>query len=150
VLSVAAVLTALALSPAFRNASRPLIGREWNIFTVNRDVLYLVNRADLIKPYGAVVRFVKERRFRKIGLFMTGDDWEYPFWALLGAPESAVRLEHVGVTDVSARLAGGFGSAGPDAVLCVATRPVSSLKLDSGVYIFAGWAPPVTVLVRAP
>ncbi len=48
--------------------------------------------------------------FRNIGLFVTSNDWEYPFWVLLGVPESARALEHVEVTDVSARLGGGIAA----------------------------------------
>lgn len=151
VLSVAAVLVALAVSPAFRNASRPLAGREWNIFTLSRTDLYFVNRFNLADPYEAAARYAKEQGFREVGLYVdNGDAWEYPFWVLLGAPESGVRIEQVGVTDASARLGGGFGRAGPDAVLCVTAQPVSRLKLSAGDYVPAGRLPPVTVLVRAP
>jgi hypothetical protein len=156
VLAVAAVLVVLALSPVFRNLTRSLVGGSHNILTVSRRELYFANslwRRE--EPYVGAAHYVKEHGFCKIGLYFTDDDeWEYPFWVLLGAPKShsaALRIEHVGVTDLSARLDWPVGAFRPDAVICVTEGPISSLKLDAGNYSsaasFSGLRT-TTVLVR--
>jgi hypothetical protein len=67
---------------AFANISRPLISLDWA--KLDREKLYFNNNKALYRDYRAATDLLKNERAERVGLFLGGDDWEYPLWALTG------------------------------------------------------------------
>jgi hypothetical protein len=83
---------------------KPLISGK-SVFTVPRDQQYFVTRPELFLPYRDAVRVMLSSDCLRIGLMLDGDDWEYPVWVFVPKDRrSAVRIEHIAVANVSARL----------------------------------------------
>lgn len=143
--AVALVLAFLAVPPLLFNPSRPLVG-ETSILSTPRSSQYFANHPDVEGAYRAAVEFVRAERCLSVGL-VRGDDWEYPLWVLLDRPGSPpVRIQHVGVPNVTARLAERPPFAGFIPCLVVGLGPRSpALRLDGRAYhrVFGG--EPVTV-----
>lgn len=60
---------------------------------------YFVNRHTEYDPYFALCNTIKDNEYTFVGLFINGDDYEYPLWQMLcGQVE---RMEHIGVTNES-------------------------------------------------
>jgi hypothetical protein len=79
--------------------SRPLIvrpGRTYptSILSAPRQDLYFAN-AGIYDAVLQIVGDVKARNCSQIGLMLLGDDPEYLFWALLGAPRDTLRIEWI-------------------------------------------------------
>ncbi|MCC6765751.1 MAG: glycosyltransferase family 39 protein [Deltaproteobacteria bacterium] len=72
----------------------------------NTEVLFRSNRG-VSAAYLAAVDAVRASGCTNVGLELDRDDWEYPFWRLLGetAGAGAYRIQSVGVTNETARLA---------------------------------------------
>jgi hypothetical protein len=108
--------------PLLKNWTRPLTG-PLSVFHTPRDEQYYMDMLPLndrpwqLQAVDATVRSACD----SVGLDVRGDDAEYPFEALLRARNSAVRFQHVGVENASAR----YHPAeipGPCAVLCMRCR----------------------------
>jgi Carbohydrate binding module (family 6)/Right handed beta helix region/Dolichyl-phosphate-mannose-protein mannosyltransferase len=91
----------------FRNESRPLLG-SGSILNTNRASQYFANSPDLEAPYRDVAQLVGAGTCRQIGLILGGDQWEYPLWALSGAAQPPLQMEHVNVQNASGRLPAAF------------------------------------------
>jgi hypothetical protein len=80
--------------------SRPLIpkpGRstiQSSILNVSRENLYFAN-ADLHEPYKQITDKIKSIGCSDIGIMLHGDDPEYLFWVLMGAPRSPLNIEWI-------------------------------------------------------
>jgi hypothetical protein len=72
----------LTLPPLFSNPSHPLIG-ESNIFNLDRESEYFLNRRELAAPYIQSADFLASRQCNSIGLALERDDYEYPLWILM-------------------------------------------------------------------
>jgi hypothetical protein len=102
--ALAVVLLLSALPWALRNASRPLVG-PGSVLVVSRSDQYFSNRPDARDSFVAAVEGLLGTGCPTVGLVAQGDDWEYPLWALLRERGGEhVRIRHVGVQNVSARL----------------------------------------------
>lgn len=64
------------------NKLRPLTGDE-SIFKKSRIDLTFNARPELKEPYVGAADRIKSRGCQRVGLLLSGDDWEYPFWVLL-------------------------------------------------------------------
>lgn len=97
--------------------------------TPRDDILFRSNRA-AYPAYLAAVAAIRESGCRVIGLELERDDWEYPFWRLLGAHTGAgvLRIESVGVTNASAALP----PEGPTPCIVVSARETSAFRDRAG------------------
>lgn len=114
---VGALLLLAALPFALRNYTRPLVGRG-NVFATERWTQYFVSRPELAAPYAEALRAATAGGCRSIGLAISENDLEYPFWALAGATGPRPAFHHVDVANATARL------ASPPVCAVLATRPV--------------------------
>jgi hypothetical protein len=76
------LLLLLSLPPLLSNPSHPLIG-ESNIFNLDRESEYFLNRPQLAAPYIQSADFLASRQCNSIGLALERDDYEYPLWILM-------------------------------------------------------------------
>jgi hypothetical protein len=118
------VLTLWAVPIVLRAHSRPLIGSR-SVFTTPRIAQYFRNRRGVQEEYESVARRIAECGAGTVGLRLDLDDWEYPLHVMCA---SAVRLQHISVSNVSARLATPDAPE-PDAVIC--TSPGGRAELDA-------------------
>lgn len=125
--TILAVLLLLYAMPwLFQTAERPIIpadDRTHPISVFNKDwqSLYFATNPEDYEAYQAVAKILKEREIKQIGLNLTSNSEEYPFWALLGAPNDALRIEWVDVNTASAKyLEWGYS---PEAIICEGCTP---------------------------
>ena len=110
--AVAATTALLSLSIPWIlfNSTRPLIGLQpdpkglelpcilgctavGSILEVPEEDLLFANWRSLAAPSAAITEKIEEQGCRQVGLRIDSIDMEYPFWWLLGAPNSGVRIE---------------------------------------------------------
>lgn len=93
------------------------------------DTLFRSNRA-VYPLYLAAVEAIRESKCTVIGLELERDDWEYPFWRLLGENTGAgvLRIESVGVTNASAALP----PEGPTPCIVVSAVEASAFRDRAG------------------
>ena len=77
---------------------RPLIPAEresyvGSILSEPREVLMLANGQNLLEPYQEITRNIRETGCKEVGISLSGNAAEYPFWALLRAPKSGVEFQ---------------------------------------------------------
>src|SRR5581483_32154 len=83
------------------NATRPLLGPA-SVLRASPDSQLFFNRPELRAPYEGAATFLAANGCRRLGLAIGGNEWEYPFWKLLGEPSApALHISHVGVTNVT-------------------------------------------------
>src|SRR5207245_8958683 len=102
--AVSAGLVLWALPPTLTNQARPLLGAH-SVFRDARDTQYFRSWPDLELPYRRTARALRASGCSRLGLYKDVV-WEYPLWPLLRAQSGSVRIEHVGVENASAPLAG--------------------------------------------
>lgn len=61
---------------------------------------YFANRGNEYNTYLCVVQMIQDRGYQNVGLRLGGDDYEYPYWVLLG--DAVTHIEHVDVSNESA------------------------------------------------
>jgi hypothetical protein len=94
---MAAIVAILYSSP------RPILGPR-SIFRIPRDDQYFHTRPELRSGFRRATDIIESCNYRRIGLRLTEDDWEYPLWALLEKDAAGHRIEHVDVRNKSAKL----------------------------------------------
>jgi hypothetical protein len=83
------------------NKTRPLIGVP-NIITGERTSVYFWGHQPIESPYRQAIGYITQAGCTQIGLFIGGDDYEYPFWVLMKEHGITMfRMEHVHVTNES-------------------------------------------------
>ena len=77
-----------------------------NIFEASRNQMYFANSKDLYPDYLASTQFLLDKDVDSVGLYLGNNDWEYPFWVLLGSLDidSGPVLQHVGVENETRKL----------------------------------------------
>jgi hypothetical protein len=96
-----AVLLLLATLPwLLFNGSRPVVGLKPrtmidSIFREPPAVVLFANWSALREPYTQAVEAVQVSACREVGLRIDSGDLEYPFWWLLDAPQSGIRIEAI-------------------------------------------------------
>ena len=79
---ISLLLLLLTVPPLLSNPSHPLIARS-NIFNLDRESEYFLNRPQLAAPYIQSADFLASQQCNSIGLAMEPDDYEYPLWILM-------------------------------------------------------------------
>jgi len=154
--TLAVVLIVLSALWVLHNRSRPILG-EHDIFNLSREQLRFVNLPGLYEPYLGATKSAITRGYRQIGLITDRDDWEYPFWVLLGSDSRKdIRIEHVNVTNLSSGLAypldrrsNGGRTFLPELVISTSGRPRPKLVIDGQDYPIFGAGRPVSAYLRA-
>jgi hypothetical protein len=120
--TIAAILLLVyALPWLFQTAERPIIPADQrtdtlSVFNRNLNRLYFSTNPEDYKVYWAVTTDLKTRGLTQIGLHLSPNSEEYPFWALLGAPDKDLQIQWVDVETPSAKyLEGDFA---PEAIIC--------------------------------
>ena len=95
------------------------------------------NRPELQRHYEAATAFLKSQGYRNIGIFIGGDDWEYPFWDLLNRDEThPVRIEHFEVNDVSKRKATNFKEhSSLDCIIFLVPSQADSIRTNNSSFL---------------
>lgn len=117
-----ALLTILSLvpRPLFQNVQRPLQGANDIRYLSPTTRLFLPAR-NLQQPYVQAMSVLKRTRCDQIGLYTDANGPEYVFWYLLSPSKPGLRLEHVLVTNPTARFAASWPPFTPCAL--IVTRP---------------------------
>jgi hypothetical protein len=99
---VAATLLFLSCLPwLILNRSRPVTGYfphtmvGESVFRESREAILFANWTQLRDSYVSVTDAVRSSNCRNVGLRIDSHDIEYPFWWLLEAPQSGIRIEAV-------------------------------------------------------
>lgn len=104
------------------NESRDIKSLSW--MNKSRAELYFENKKHLYRGYRDAVEVVLGARQRVVGLYLGGDDFEYPFWALarsIQKSDGPVIFKHVGVGNLSK----GLGRSNTDLpVYVIATKDI--------------------------
>jgi hypothetical protein len=106
-IAVAALLLLCAAPWALVNATRPLLGPD-NVLSAPRLIQSFAASPGLREPLLGAARAVAAKQCRRIGLEMGPDDPEHLIWISLreaGISDAQIRIEHVHVTNKSARKA---------------------------------------------
>ena len=66
--------------------------------------MYFTNQMDLYREYVDAFQVLEDSGTRRVGLYIGGDDWEYPWWAL--AKEAShknkpITFQYVGISEPS-------------------------------------------------
>jgi hypothetical protein len=147
------ILLVGALPYVLNNSTRPILGQD-NILAVSRTEQYFRNRPLLIKPYTRSAKFLSDSKCSDIGLVSGGndwDDWEYPFWVMLGENgRRTIRLEHVNVTNISQVKYGEFpfNSFTPCAVIVLSENPPNDVRVGNITYLRKMLAKPVSIFMQ--
>jgi len=118
---LAGLLLAYAMIWLFQTQERPVIpdaGRTYpvSVFGEDRESLYFAANPEDEAIYRAIAGVINDRDINDIGLNLTTSSEEYPFWALLGAPDDNLQIEWVDVETASAKyLSDQFK---PQAIIC--------------------------------
>jgi hypothetical protein len=110
------VLFLASLPWLFLNDQHPWSGPV-NIWKEPRQVQYFYKHPDLLGAYMNVAQYLRSSDCRQVGLILSGDAWEYPWWVLLEG--QGFRLEHVQVNNPSDALAYPLGDFSPCAEISV-------------------------------
>jgi hypothetical protein len=121
------------------NNTRPLLGPD-SVVTARRGEVYFRRRPDLQADYDGARDVLRAQGLARAALLVGGNDWEYPFWALL----RGCRLELVGVGNRSAALAKPGPTEPPPALITTLDAP-PVLTVDKGVYRRVWTSPHVRV-----
>jgi hypothetical protein len=147
-LPLAVLLLAGMLPWVVYNQARPLLGPR-SILAVSRADQYFTNQPWSRQPYREAIGFLVGSQCGRVGL-LPGEWWEYPLWALLREGLTDVRIESVGVRNVTAPLPRvGHSNDPPCALLREEVAGVSSaepLEFGGRTYHPAWTRLPLTIL----
>lgn len=90
--------------PLFQNIQRPLQGTD-SITKISPEAVLFLPVRSLKEPYLQAIDTLNTTDCTQIGLFFTENSLEYLFWYLLAPEKSDLRMEHVLVTNPTARFA---------------------------------------------
>jgi len=136
--AVAALLLVYALPYVFMNNMRPVIGmKSWptridSVFTTPRDEILFAHIPNFRDEYAWVAEQITESQCGQVGLFLKAYDFEYPFWWLLEAPQSGIKLQHIHSTPETERYQDpSFLPCAVICTVCVGEQEVADLPLIS-------------------
>jgi len=102
-------------------------------------------------PYIGATQFLSNTQCSDVGLILPVDNYEYPFWVLLGEPDGrAVRIEHVNVTNISGLISNEypFNTFRPCSVIVVSDGPPNEVHFGDVTYLQEWWSDPVGVFMQ--
>jgi hypothetical protein len=139
-IAIAALLLLFSTPWALVNATRPLLGPD-SVLTAPRLLQSFAASPGLREPLLGAARAVAAKQCRRIGLELGPDDPEHLIWLSLreaGMPDADSRLDHVHVTNRSARkaLEPPFAGFVPCAVITLAPRGAAPAASE---YYAAEW-----------
>jgi hypothetical protein len=103
------VLILYLMPYVFINNMRPVIGmKPWptrinSIFVEKPETILFAHIPNFMDEDFWIAEQIKSSRCKKVGLSMQREEFEYPFWWLLNAPQSGIRLQHLNSTPSTAR-----------------------------------------------
>ena len=126
ILTFGSLLMLASLPWLLQVQSRPLIpavsdSYVGSVLTESREVLMLANGQNLLEPYKELTRSIQEVGCKEVGISLSGNAAEYPFWFLLGAPESGVEFQWTVTGTPSAKYS--QPDYEPCAIICEACPP---------------------------
>jgi hypothetical protein len=128
-------LLALSFPWLFSIDSRPILpqdGQGVSILSAGREELYAYYDPWAFEKIHQVSQYVQEQGCGQVGLILQGDDPEYLYWVVLGAPRDSLRIEWIVSGTPSTRYRP--DDFQPCAVLCkgcgVDPTPIRGLPLD--------------------
>ena len=143
-LAVAAVLlTVFALRPLTMNRLAPLVGPHTvrNTSRIHQTFQSFGNQPSQRElDYVGAAEFLRSRKCADVGVLLGWDDWEHPLWVLL--ENGRGRIEHVAVTNSSARLQGRRPAFTPCGIVVAVDTVAETLELDGRSYCNS-WSSPV-------
>ncbi|NIM94649.1 MAG: hypothetical protein GTO18_13190 [Anaerolineales bacterium] len=83
-------LVSIDSRPLIPNAERSLVG---SVMVEPRLDLLFANGSYLLEPARDVILRIEEAGCTHIGILLSGNGVEYPFWVMLGAPDEDLRIE---------------------------------------------------------
>ncbi len=104
---LAVILMLYAFPWLFQTYERPVIPHDertyyFSVFNEKRDKLYFAtNPKEEYKAYWAITNTIDTMGITQIGLDLTSESEEYPFWAMLGAPDEDLHIEWVNTDTAS-------------------------------------------------
>lgn len=113
------------------NSHHPWIG-PMNIFQQPKPAQFFYRRIELALPYAATTGYIKALGCKQIGLLISEESWEYPWWGLLAG--KGVRIEHVGVDNPSALLKYPGGNFQACAIIVSGVQVPPLIMEGSGIY----------------
>ncbi len=152
----------ISLPYVFFNSTRPLIAmkntpepfaihplpgfgktKSSSIFYVDQQMLLFANFPELSKPYMEITNDIRNSGCTQVGLQIDSHDLEYPFWWLLKAPQSGIRIESIYYPSLLARYADpNFKPCAIICTICAGRTRLHGLDLfgsyDSVVMLFIG------------
>jgi hypothetical protein len=132
------VLSALAAKPLLQNRLAPLVGAHTVLDTQRMHQHFQsFSRGPSRRERGylAAAAVLRARQCADVGLMLGWDDWEHPLWVLLAdQPRGSGRIEHVGVTNGSARLSALRPLFAPCAIVVSGVPVADSIGLDGRTY----------------
>jgi hypothetical protein len=133
----------------FLNTQHPWFG-GLSIWEQPKPAQYFYKRPALAMPYAVIAAHLKSVDCNQIGLLTDENTWEYPWWVLLAG--HGLRIEHVGVTNLSASLKYPLGEFHPCAVIASGVQPLPAIQVGGGTYAPVGAVPAgddkITIYVR--
>jgi hypothetical protein len=142
---VAALLLVVAVPFVIDNQSRPMVGFAFplnprllpegaTIFNLPREQLYFVKDPSLEVPARRVAADAQSSGCGEVAMWLRGNDWEYPLWALTGGRS---RFDQAILSNAS-ETATHFGSR-PCLLLTTIDAPTPTIELDRALFI-ESWA----------
>jgi hypothetical protein len=142
--AVAAILmTLFAMRPLAMNRLAPLVGPYTVLNTprIHQSFQSFGNHPSQRElGYVGAAEFLRARKCADVGVLLGWDDWEHPLWVLLASGRG--RIEHVAVTNSSARLEGRRPAFAPCGIVVAVHTVAESVELDGRSYCIS-WSGPV-------
>jgi hypothetical protein len=91
-------LTISSFPPLVFSAARPLLQSNYvqtfspSIFELTREEIMFTMRKELKTPYIKALQLINDKKCYDIGLYMGGDSWEYPLWAIAKQETTPVKV----------------------------------------------------------
>ena len=120
-----------AMPPLWANYRRPIfppMGYAASLWAKTGDEILFIARPELLASYQAAVRYVVENKDSRIGLVISGNDWEYPLWRLLREQGlTGLRIEHVAVKGAPMAKPYPLGPFDPTLVIAIERVPAGAI-----------------------
>jgi hypothetical protein len=132
------LLVIVAMPPLWANYRRPIfppMGYAASLWAMTEDQILFIARPDLLASYQAAVRYVAANKDSRIGLVISGNDWEYPLWRLLREQGlSGLRIEHVAVKGAPMTRPYPLGPFDPTLVIAIEQAPPAQLTIEGALW----------------